>query len=140
MEKRLRTLALGVLGGVGTATLLLGIAALLGGLAAAAGAVAFNSVLPPLRAAAFLAAGALAGAIAGGIAPRVRSPGGGALLGAAAAIAANGVIRALDPGAYGWNATPLGLGESIALLLLPGVPGLAAPVLWAPVRAAAARP
>jgi hypothetical protein len=61
---------------VGAAALLLGITALLGGLAAATGAVAFNRVLPPIRAAAILAAGALAGAIAGGIAARVRSPGG----------------------------------------------------------------
>ena len=66
MERRLRALALGVLGGVGAAALLLGITALLGGLAAATGAVAFNRVLPPIRAAAILAAGVLAGAIAGG--------------------------------------------------------------------------
>lgn len=139
MEKRLRALALGFLGGMGAAALLLGVVALLGGLAAAADVVAFNSVLPPARMAAIVAAGALTGAIAGGIASRVRSLGGAALLGAAAAIAASGVIRALDPGAYGWDVTPTGLGERIALLLLPGVVGLSAPAIWAPVRAAAAR-
>src|SRR5687767_9348692 len=97
MSRPLRALALGILGGVGTASVLIGITALVASIAAAAGAVAFENVLPPVRVAALLAAGALAGVIAGAIAPRVRSRVGAALLGALVAIAANSVIRVLDP-------------------------------------------
>jgi hypothetical protein len=136
MGRPLRALLLGCLGGGVAAAIVYGVAALCVWAAMTTGLTG-PIAGPRPRIPQLIVACALAGALPGVLAPRIRKPGMAALLGAATAIAATSIHRLLDAGAY----DPLSatLAPALAQLLMPGLLGLAAPVLWAPVRAAAAR-
>jgi hypothetical protein len=69
------------------------------------------------------------------LAPHVSTPGRAAFLGAVTVIGATAVYRVLAPSADAGLAA--GTYETIPSLLFPGLVGLAAPLLWAPVRESA---
>ena len=132
---RLRTLLLGVLGGAAAAVVVASVLLLGAVLAAAVGLNDEPATGWGVRFAAGVAACAAAGTLPGVLAPRVRTPGRAALLGAATVIGATAIFRILAPGAGTERAT--GPYETVAGIVFPGVVGLGAPLLWAPVRGSA---
>jgi hypothetical protein len=134
-RRPLRSLAIGVLGGGGAAAVVAGVLTICVWVAVTTGLLApFEGRQP--RIFAFILACAIAGSVPGILGSRVRTPGLAALLGAATAIAASGIYRLLDPGAD--DGAAAGTGHTLARLLMPGLPGLTAPLVWSPVRTAAA--